>query len=88
MVIYEQICSQMTAKTQEISSNLAPSIIKFGPSSPVDNGCYVTLEASHSENFFVPDETLVESTIQMLKNSRPNDPMFHINWDGCFGSED
>lgn len=45
-----------------------------------DDGYYVTLDADDiNQESFVPDESLVESTIQVLKRS---DPKFQTNWDG------
>lgn len=88
MAVYMQHKNKKVMKTENLLTGTTSTLINFGPSSPIhDDDYYVTLEAD-AGNFFLPDESLVESTIEMLKNARPNDPIFQINWDGCCGSPD
>lgn len=90
MDVYEQTWNQNLAKKQELFSDSSTSIINFGstllPPDDDDDGYHVTLEEADAENFSVPDESLVENTVQILKASSSNDPVFQVNWDGSYGS--
>lgn len=93
MDVYEQTWNQNLAKKQELFSDSSTSIINFGstllpPDDDDDDGYHVTLEEADEENFSVLDESLVENTVQILKGSSSNDPVFQVNWDGCYSSPD
>mgnify|MGYP004724168437 CR=1 FL=1 len=81
MAVYMQYIDKKVLKSENTLKDSASSLINFGQSSLITDDYYVTLEAD-AENFCLPDESLVESTIQMLKTRRPSDPMFQMTWDG------
>lgn len=83
MSAYKQRTKKETVKDQNSYSSSALSIINFGAPPETDNAYYVTLQADAGSNI-VPDESLIESTAQMLENANQSDPIFQIdNW-GCF----
>ncbi|XP_027114864.1 putative high mobility group B protein 11 [Coffea arabica] len=81
MAVYMQYIDKKVLKSENTLKDSASALINFGQSSLINDDYYVTLEAD-AENFCLPDESLVESTIQMLKTRRPSDPMFQMTWDG------
>ncbi|CAI9103558.1 OLC1v1002069C1 [Oldenlandia corymbosa var. corymbosa] len=81
LVIYMQNKNNTVTVTRDLPSSSTPTSINFAASSPRDDDCYVPLELN-AGNQPLPNETLVESTIQMLENAKPNDPIFRMNWDG------
>ncbi|MCD7448619.1 hypothetical protein HAX54_044873 [Datura stramonium] len=79
MAAYKQRNSKETANDQNLHRASAPSIIKFGAPSGIDNGYYVSSQADTGSNI-VPDASFIESTVQILKNSKPGDPIFQMEW--------
>nr|XP_016451047.1 PREDICTED: putative high mobility group B protein 11 isoform X1 [Nicotiana tabacum] len=83
MAAYKQHTKKGTVKDQNSYSSSALSYINFGAPPETDNAYYVTLQADAGSDI-VPDESLIESTVQMLENANPSDPISQIdNW-GCF----
>lgn len=62
------------------SSSAGPSVINFGSSLETCDDYYVTLQGEDG-NEVVPDKSLVDSTIEMLKGAQPSDPIFQVDWD-------
>ncbi|KAL3538282.1 hypothetical protein ACH5RR_001648 [Cinchona calisaya] len=85
MAFYVQHENKKVMKTENLLKGSTSTFINFGPSPPINDEYFVTLEAD-AGNLFLPDESLVESTIEMLKNAQPNDPIFQMNWDEYCGS--
>ncbi|OIT36322.1 hypothetical protein A4A49_29178 [Nicotiana attenuata] len=83
MSAYKQRTKKETVKDQNSYSSSALSFINFGAPPETDNAYYVTLQTDAGSDI-VPDESLIESTVQMLENANQSDPIFQMdNW-GCF----
>ncbi|KAJ8572790.1 hypothetical protein K7X08_009301 [Anisodus acutangulus] len=80
MAAYKQPKNKETAKDENLHHNgSAPSMINFGAPSGIDNGYYVTSQADTGSNI-VPDASFIESTVQILKNTKPGEPIFQMDW--------
>lgn len=65
----------------------AQEVINFAKPLQTDGDYHVTLEPD-AETRYISDESMVELAIGMMKNARPNDPIFQMNWDEYCGSLD
>lgn len=87
MAVYNQNKNKKVTMAGDLLNGSPSTLINFGAFSLINDDYYVTLE-DDAGNFQLPNESLVESTIQMLKNAKPNDPIFEMNWDGRCSSPD
>ncbi|KAK2968746.1 hypothetical protein RJ640_020382 [Escallonia rubra] len=88
----ERYKQEMTAYTER--SNLhtgsnctEPNMINFAMPLQTDGDYHVTLQPD-AENIFASDGSTVELAVKYMKDARPNDPIFQINWDEYCGSLD
>ncbi|KAK3014294.1 hypothetical protein RJ639_008017 [Escallonia herrerae] len=88
----ERYKQEMTAYTERsdlytVSNCTEPNMINFAMPLQTDGDYHVTLEPD-AENFFASDGSTVELAVKYMKDARPNDPIFQINWDEYCGSLD
>lgn len=86
----ERFNREMTAYKEQqknVSSNSKPIDGNSNVLRLTDGEYHVTLQSAPG-SFFVPDESVLEIAMRSMKNARPNDPIFQINWDEYCGSLD
>ncbi|CAL5330079.1 unnamed protein product [Camellia sinensis] len=86
----ERFNQEMTAYKEQqknVPSNSKPIDGNSNVLQLTDGEYHVTLQSAPG-SFFVPDESVLEIAMRSMKNARPNDPIFQINWDEYCGSLD
>ncbi|KAF5952168.1 hypothetical protein HYC85_010112 [Camellia sinensis] len=86
----ERFNQEMTAYKEQqknVPSNSKPIDGNSNVLRLTDGEYHVTLQSAPG-SFFVPDESVLEIAMRSMKNARPNDPIFQINWDEYCGSLD
>ncbi|XP_059652283.1 putative high mobility group B protein 11 [Cornus florida] len=88
MTAYKERKNLQNMTAQKMPSSSRPNENSRTISFQIEGDYHVTLQQSDAENFFVADESTIDTTVRMMKNAQADDPILQINFDDYCGSLD